>query len=325
MPLSTSYDSISNQLIFSASKLGDFALGTPWTVDSAYAPAPITPVDSAIVNQASSITLVWGTKGIVQSYRLQVSNDASFTSTLVDKSGLTTTSSKMSALTSNATYYWRVNNTNATGISSWSSVRKFIAAASYISIVSPNGGEKLYIDSTYIVRWNTNITDTVRISLINGSDVVSIIDSALVSSTHAYAWQVSSALSLGTNYQIKVASKTNTLYSGLSAAVFTITSSSSTKVADVTGSLPTKFELMQNYPNPFNPTTAIRFGIPEASNVRVTIFNALGQEIALLVNDYLAAGYHECMWQAGGCSSGVYFYKVDAGRNTAIKKMMLIK
>ncbi|MFH0733603.1 MAG: T9SS type A sorting domain-containing protein [bacterium] len=90
-------------------------------------------------------------------------------------------------------------------------------------------------------------------------------------------------------------------------------------------SIPNEFSLSQNYPNPFNPTTTIKFAIPTTSNVKLTIYNTIGKEIAALVNGSMEAGNHSVNWNAGDNSSGMYFFKLEAGNFTATKKMMLIK
>ncbi len=87
----------------------------------------------------------------------------------------------------------------------------------------------------------------------------------------------------------------------------------------------TSFELSQNYPNPFNPSTTIRFALPSASNVNLKVFNALGQEVAELVNSELNAGMHSVSFNASNLSSGVYYYRLTAGEFSQINKMMLVK
>ena len=86
------------------------------------------------------------------------------------------------------------------------------------------------------------------------------------------------------------------------------------------------FELEQNYPNPFNPETRIDFALDTKSEVNLTIFNVLGQEVATLVNNEVkAAGNHNVTWNASDVASGVYFYKLTAGDLSLTKKMVLLK
>jgi hypothetical protein len=92
---------------------------------------------------------------------------------------------------------------------------------------------------------------------------------------------------------------------------------------DVNG--PVQFELSQNYPNPFNPSTTIKFSIPQSSNVTMKIFNTLGQEIATIIDKNMEAGGHSINFDASEFNSGIYFYKLDAGLYSEVRKMTLIK
>lgn len=92
-----------------------------------------------------------------------------------------------------------------------------------------------------------------------------------------------------------------------------------------TEGLPTRFELDQNYPNPFNPVTTFRFGLPQASQATINVYNALGQKIAVVVNGAFSAGWHTLQWNADGLSSGLYFYQIQAGTYQETRKMMLLK
>ncbi|HXF48151.1 MAG TPA: T9SS type A sorting domain-containing protein, partial [Verrucomicrobiae bacterium] len=102
------------------------------------------------------------------------------------------------------------------------------------------------------------------------------------------------------------------------------------KTTGQTALMPTKYELHQNFPNPFNPQTLIKYDLPEAANVRLEVFNILGQKVTTLVDRYEAAGPKSALWDgtdaAGNkVSSGVYFYKLKAGDYLATKKMTFVK
>jgi predicted GH43/DUF377 family glycosyl hydrolase len=83
--------------------------------------------------------------------------------------------------------------------------------------------------------------------------------------------------------------------------------------------------LEQNYPNPFNPTTTIAFGIENKSYVKITILNAIGEEVALLLNEEKEPGYHQVEFNAANLPSGVYFYQLKTGEFVQTKKMVLLK
>lgn len=91
------------------------------------------------------------------------------------------------------------------------------------------------------------------------------------------------------------------------------------------GAVPTKFSLDQNYPNPFNPSTTIRFGLPNASEVNIEIYNMIGQKVMVLSNNRFGAGWHTISFNASGLSSGIYIYRIRAGNFIETKRMTLIK
>ena len=98
-----------------------------------------------------------------------------------------------------------------------------------------------------------------------------------------------------------------------------------TDVAEDHSAIPGEFNLSQNYPNPFNPTTKISWQLPISSHVSIKIFDLLGNEMTTLVNEFRTAGSYEVEFDASGLSSGMYFYKLEAGNYSDIKKMVLIR
>jgi len=88
---------------------------------------------------------------------------------------------------------------------------------------------------------------------------------------------------------------------------------------------PGKFTLLQNYPNPFNPVTTIKFVVREKSNVTVTIFNSIGEDVLTLVNEEKVAGSYEVNFNATGFTSGIYYYKLQTDDFAQTKKMILMK
>ena len=86
-----------------------------------------------------------------------------------------------------------------------------------------------------------------------------------------------------------------------------------------------EFQLKQNYPNPFNPTTNIEFSVPQSSDVKLVVYNQLGETVATLVNEHLSAGSYKADWNAEDLPSGIYFYRITAGDFSKTMKLMLIK
>jgi len=103
-----------------------------------------------------------------------------------------------------------------------------------------------------------------------------------------------------------------------------------TAVKDLGKLIPAKFEVFQNYPNPFNPTTTISYMLPKSSLVRVVIYDILGREVKTLINNEQETGVHNIIWNGLNDSgrqvaSGTYIYRVTAGSNVQVKKMLFLK
>jgi len=98
-----------------------------------------------------------------------------------------------------------------------------------------------------------------------------------------------------------------------------------TGIANESNEVPTEYFLSQNYSNPFNPTTTIGYGIKEKSNVKIIILNAIGEEVAVVLNEEKESGYHQIEFNASNLPSGVYFYQLRAGEFISVKKMILLK
>jgi hypothetical protein len=92
---------------------------------------------------------------------------------------------------------------------------------------------------------------------------------------------------------------------------------------DVNG--PLAFELQQNYPNPFNPSTSINYSVPEAGNIRLSVYNTVGEAVAVLVDGFSQSGIYEVSFDASNLPSGVYLYKLQSANSVQTKKMMLLK
>ncbi len=89
--------------------------------------------------------------------------------------------------------------------------------------------------------------------------------------------------------------------------------------------IPTKFALEQNYPNPFNPSTTIKFSIPQKTNVKLNIYNSIGELVTTLVNEEKPAGNYSVKWDSHNLASGIYYYRISAGDFNEVKKMILMK
>jgi hypothetical protein len=98
-----------------------------------------------------------------------------------------------------------------------------------------------------------------------------------------------------------------------------------TSVEPTTSELPNSYLLQQNYPNPFNPSTKITFSLPKSSDVKLSVYDVLGRQVSMLVNERRDAGVHEVNFDALGLASGVYFYRLQAGDFVQTRKLALVR
>ena len=92
-----------------------------------------------------------------------------------------------------------------------------------------------------------------------------------------------------------------------------------------TNTIPKSYSLGQNFPNPFNPSTNIKFNIPKAGHVKLAVYDVLGNQVELLVNNEMAAGSFSTDFNASSLATGVYFYRLEANSFSETKKMILTK
>jgi hypothetical protein len=133
-----------------------------------------------------------------------------------------------------------------------------------------------------------------------------------------------------TTYTIRDSIGVISFYDAVSLCSFSLTGARIDGKQIYTGVLPTDKQipeepfLGQNYPNPFNPSTTIKFELPRASEVRLSVFDILGREVSVLVNERRDAGVHEVKFDGTGLASGAYFYRLQVGDFVQARKLMLV-
>jgi len=174
------------------------------------------------------------------------------------------------------------------------------------------------VNGTVLLKWSTATeTNNSGFAVEKSSDnssftTIAFIDgNGTTSERSDYAYSDNQPVSAVTYYRLKQIDFDGTY--------------SYSKVIEVNSDVPGAFGLAQNYPNPFNPTTNISFGIPEANNVSLKVYNTLGQEVKTLINKFMDAGSYEVTFEAFDLPAGIYIYSISSGNFQSVKKMMLIK
>jgi len=223
---------------------------------------------------------------------------------------------------------------SSNGLSPYSSVHKVIKQGHYLFAAA---GDGVYRSSDNGNNWSLAIigmtsTSILTIIAYDSTIIVGTLEGFIYKSTDAgNNWiDISEGLPLigssSTNEKIHVVGQ-NVLCGTYATGVYKSPLSEIVVSVDNPDQLkdPDSFVLGQNYPNPFNPTTTIRFSIQNKSNVKITILNAIGEEVAVVLNEEKEAGFHQVEFNAANLPSGVYFYQLRAGSFVQTKKMILMK
>lgn len=181
-------------------------------------------------------------------------------------------------------------------------------------------------NQTAQLRWNKNTQFDVWKYFVyrnttNNTGTATLIDST----THPDTLYNATGLTNGTTYYFWVRAVDRYCTRKLSAFSQVVTVTPLVGVQTTSTEIPKVFALYQNFPNPFNPVTNINFDLPKSSMTKITVYDVVGREVALLVNEVLSAGKFKVDFNAGHLSSGVYFYKIEAGNFIEQKKMIVVK
>jgi hypothetical protein len=320
--LPTSYDSVSNELIATTTSFGEIVFGETDDVYTANQPIPYEPLNNKKVLPQDSLTLRWTGKGSYDLFQLQVFSGSMFSDSVID----TTMNSSffiMGNLINHTIYFWRVRSILGSEISDWSEIWSFETTDAFVTIETPNGGEAWSMGTEKIIRWETNIADSVRLDLLYGEQIVRIIADTTFGNPSAYRWLIPTDLTVDTSYKIIITSITDPSIIDTSDASFSITPPSGVETVNL--EIPDDYNLFQNYPNPFNPSTIIKFQLPVRSRVTLKIYDALSNEVETLLNEELGSGSYNIEFNAMNYASGIYFYRLLAGDFVQTKKMILMK
>ena len=277
-------------------------------------PALLEPGEN-ILNIKTNPAFTWSRTNNSEKYNFQIADDISFNHIIKSDTALTDTSITVTGLSEGQKYYWRVQARNTGGAGPWSEISNLTTKLSAPTGLTAQKNDMNEIELTW--KDNSPNEDGYVIECkMNPETSFTVIDS-LKSSGKGY---VDKKAEVNQTYTYRTKAYTKFAESDYSnEASLTVTG------IDGEGGIPTKYSISQNYPNPFNPTTQIEFGIPYAGNVEIKLYDILGREAAMILNEHRSAGRYKVEFNAGGLTSGMYFYKIVSGNYSEIKKMILLK
>ncbi|MBI5324544.1 MAG: aryl-sulfate sulfotransferase [Ignavibacteriae bacterium] len=320
--LATIYDLGENNLVVNSSSTGEFVIGFMRNENEIFPPSLISPYDKQSLINNQPVSLVWSPTGRYNKFQLQVSEDSLFTNNIIDSSELKIPNFSEST-EPDKTYYWRVKTYYENLESEWSDVHSFNCTSPFISMELPNGGETFYIDTTSnIIRWKTNLADTMSVTLYKNGVKHADIVNKLISYTNSFDWKIPKTTPIDSNYRIKITSLKDSTFFTESKSDFTI------KL------LPTSVEdllengdamMVSNYPNPTNNSINFKFIHDLNEKIKIKIFDLFGKETPVEYNGELPPGENTIELEATKLNNGNYIYQLNSGTKSFFGKITIIK
>ncbi len=310
--------------------------GTTYGSDQSFTTNPIAP--TVTTNSSSSITsnsaLLNGTvnaNGVSTIVSFEYGTTTSYENTIaaiespVSGSTNTNVTATINSLSPNTTYHFRVKGVNSGGTTygnDQSFATNAIAPLAISNSASNISNQSALLNGAVNANGVSTIV-TFEFGLTTSyGNIITANESPVTGSTNINVTATINLLNPNTSYHFRVKAVSSagaTLGNDISFNTL------STSIRDNQNELIANFYLAQSYPNPFNPTTKIQFGLPKDVVVRLSVYNTLGQEIAVLVNLQLSRGAYSVDFDATELPNGIYFYKLQTGEFTQTKKMILLK
>lgn len=287
------------------------------------APNLISPSNNSYVANTTPV-MTWASASGATRYHIQTSTTNSFT-VITDSATVNLTSYTVpnGKLTINGSYYWRVRGMNSIGTGNWSTVWMFTV---YNNLQAPI---LLYPLNASIVYTNTPLLDwedcsgslNYHLQLSVTSNFNTILDSSSV--VNSFYIVPSGKLFPGIPYFWRVKARYSSGESIWSSVRYFNVEPNG--IIQTNSGIPKEFKLHQNYPNPFNPSTKIKFDVASSDNIKIKVYNSIGQLVEFVFNGTLQSGTYIINWNAQKLNSGIYFIMMESSKYVFTKRMLLIK
>ena len=288
-------------------------------------PQIVSPVNG-IDNVGHSIVLKWQTVQYANEYRLQVAYDENFSQIFLSQNVIDSAYT-VEGLSGETIYNWRVGSKNNSGSSEYSPASYFVTGFPGVPTAVYPLDQTLEVSITPEIRWlASKVAESYNFQL--AEDVSLNLNKLIVDTLVTDSVYKSHSLKLSTIHTYRIKANNSIGESDWTEGIrFKTTADTTTGVEE--SLTPEIFAVYQNYPNPFNPSTLITFDIVEREYTTLKVYNVLGQEIIQLINEELNPGRHTVDFNSqkipGGLPSGIYVYVLNSGKNSQIRKMMLLK
>jgi hypothetical protein len=299
------------------------ALSNVVAINSSVTPPLLASPANGEKNFSRGGLLSWYRNASTLNFRVQVAASGDFApASIISTVTTTDTSVITSGLTVQSTYYWRVLGGNQGATGSYSAAWSFTTGWPTPPVVlSPASGQRnVSRTPTFVWRKGAATSFRIRITEVTHTPNVAVVDQTTSDTT----FLCTTILAAATNYSW-IVSATNAFGTSDWSTEARFQTGHDVTVVDRNGAIPTDFALSQNYPNPFNPTTSIQFAVPQTGPVSLRVYDVLGREVALLVDDVLQPGFYTARFEGHNLASGVYFYRLIASGFVEMKKMQLVK
>lgn len=287
-------------------------------------------------NEEDSVSVTpdfeWEDAKEADSYQFQIAEDETFDNTIIDSTEIESASFFLQdSLQYSTNYFWRVRSLATTENGEWSDVWSFttqISPPTMVELVSPQNESSVNGFETQLVWRQAPSADEYILLLADDEEFEEIVKDTTIQISESRqeasdtTYTINEVLAGYEDYFWKVQARNSSGSADWSEVyTFVVEGGLSTEQEDK----PEQFTLQQNYPNPFNPTTQIRFGLPNASEVKLEVFNMLGQKVTTLVSEKKSSGWHSVTFDASNLSSGFYIYRIEANNFAESRKLLLIK
>lgn len=288
-----------------------------------------SPNGGESIERGAEMTVTWATQNVPGDVDVTLFKEGSYYKKIVDDTANDGSYTWFVPfdLPEGSTYTVRVRSEQDSGLRDYSDAAFDILtgpSSLVLTLTSPNGGETLEVGGTYAITWDTqHMPEDVHLAVFKNGSYRKRITSSTANDGH-YEWTIPNSLTPDDDYTIRVRSTVEHDHRDYSDVAFSIALPLS-KGTSLAAELPAEVALGQNYPNPFNPITTIRYALPVAAPVTLTIHDLLGREVARLVDGAQAAGMHVARFDASQLASGLYLYRLQVGTQVETRRMTLLK